>query len=114
MKRSNYLVTLGLAGALGVSGASAAQSAPPSAPQKSEPSRGVAADQLFQGKVERVDLSARRVQVADANGLQRIFHWDDATAMQGGELREGASVDVTFRELEGKALATRIRVGATA
>jgi hypothetical protein len=114
MKRSNYLVTLGLASALGVSGASAAQSAPPSAPQKSEPSRGIAADQQFQGKVDRVDLASRRLQVTDANGQQRIFHWDDSTAMQGAELREGASVAVSFREREGKALATTIRVGATA
>jgi hypothetical protein len=114
MKRSKYLVTLGLAGALGMSEASAAQNAPPAPPQRNEPARGVAADQVFQGKVDRVDLSERRVQVTDSDGAQKIFHWDDATAMKGAELREGASVSVNFRERSGKAWATAIRVGETA
>jgi hypothetical protein len=115
MKRSKYIVTLGLASALGVSGASNAQEA--EAPKKStqnKPAQTAPADSLFEGKIDRVDLAAKRLLLTDRDGKQRIVHWDDATAVQGGELQEGANATVTFREKDGKTWATSIRIGETA
>ena len=67
-------------------------------------------EKKISGTISRVDTSSRALTVADAKGVNWQILWNDATKVMGGELKEGASVELGYIESENRNLASWIRV----
>ena len=67
-------------------------------------------EKKISGTIARVDTSSRALTVADAKGANWQILWNDATKVMGGELKEGASVELGYVESEKRNLASWIRV----
>lgn len=67
-------------------------------------------EKKISGTIARVDTSSRALTVADAKGVNWQITWNDATKVMGGELKEGASVELGYIESENRNLASWIRV----
>ncbi|HEV8232625.1 MAG TPA: hypothetical protein VGQ75_09785 [Thermoanaerobaculia bacterium] len=62
------------------------------------------------GTIAKVDTAAKSLTVTDSKGTSWTFQWNDSTRILGGELKEGAAVQVGYTDGD-KMWATWIRVG---
>jgi len=65
----------------------------------------------MEGKVTKVDMAAKTMTVKDAAGKEVTIYWNDATKVEGGELKEGETVHYKAAEKDGKWWATWVHVG---
>jgi len=65
----------------------------------------------MEGKITKVDMAAKMMMVKDAAGKESTIYWNDATKVEGGELKEGATVHYKAAEKDGKWWATWVHVG---
>ena len=72
--------------------------------------KGKAGEKTAAGTIASVDVSAKTLTVTDPKGGTRTIQWNDGTKIMGGELKEGAAVQVGYSESESKMWATWIRV----
>jgi hypothetical protein len=66
----------------------------------------------FDGTIRQVNREEKWISVADASGQATRIYWNDATRVEGGDLKEGRSVSVKAIPKDGKLLATWVHVGA--
>ena len=64
------------------------------------------------GTIRQVNRADKWISVADASGRETRIYWNDATRVEGGDLKEGRSVSVKAIPKDGKLLATWVHVGA--
>jgi hypothetical protein len=67
-------------------------------------------EKVVSGTVSHLDSEARTLTVADAKGTSWTIQWTDSTKILGGELKEGASVELGCTESENKHWANWIKV----
>ena len=74
-----------------------------------------AAEKIFQGKLDRVDASAKSIMVKDSTNNSMTFEYTDATQIAGSEKsvqglagKTGTDLKVTYRDAGGKHIATKI------
>jgi hypothetical protein len=65
----------------------------------------------MEAKVTKVDTAAKMMTVTDSAGKEATIYWNDATKVEGGELKEGATVHYKASEKDGKWWATWVHVG---
>ena len=63
------------------------------------------------GTIRQLNREEKWMSVADASGHETRIYWNDATRVEGGDLKEGRSVSVKAIPKDGKLLATWVRVG---
>ncbi len=68
-------------------------------------------DKPMEGKITKVDKASRTMAVKDAAGRESTLYWNDATKVEGGALKEGATVHYKATERDGKWWATWVHVG---
>lgn len=68
-------------------------------------------EKLVSGTIARLDTGSREMTVTDGKGASWAIVWTDSTRVLGGELKEGAAVQLGYTESENKHWATWIRVG---
>jgi hypothetical protein len=68
-------------------------------------------DKPMEGKITKLDKAARTLTVKDAAGKESSLCWNDATKIEGGDLKEGATVHYKATERKGKWWATWVHVG---
>ncbi|HTO88136.1 MAG TPA: hypothetical protein VMR54_11505 [Thermoanaerobaculia bacterium] len=68
-------------------------------------------DKPMEGRVTKADKASRTMTVKDAAGKESTLYWNDATKVEGGELKEGATVHYKAIEKDGKWWATWVHVG---
>ena len=73
-------------------------------------SQGTEAIQTFKGTVESVNPQQKTLLLEDTSGTAEAVSWDSSTALQGGEPKEGQSVEVSAVKRDGRTVATRIQV----
>ena len=64
------------------------------------------------GTITRIDNASKSMVVKDTAGNETTVYWNDASKVDGGELREGSTVKVDVKDQEGKTFATSIQVQA--
>ena len=69
-----------------------------------------ATEKIVSGTLARVDMNYRTIAVADSKGVNWQIVWTDATKIMGGELKEGASVQVGYVESQNRSWASWIKV----
>jgi hypothetical protein len=67
-------------------------------------------EKLVSGSVTRLDTGARAMTVTDGKGANWTIQWTDSTRVLGGELKEGAAVQLGCTESENKHWANWIQV----
>ena len=72
----------------------------------------IAPAQSFDGTIRAVNRDEKWIAIADASGQETRIYWNDATRVEGGDLKEGRRVSVKAIPKDGKMLATWIHVGA--
>ncbi|HEY6065016.1 MAG TPA: hypothetical protein VIY96_02605, partial [Thermoanaerobaculia bacterium] len=72
-----------------------------------------AGEKKASGTIAKVDTAAKSLTVTDSKGATTTFHWNDSTRILGGELKEGAAVEVGYTD-GADMWATWIRVGEAA
>ena len=72
--------------------------------------KGKAGEKTAAGTIASVDVAAKTQTLTDAKGGSQTIQWNDGTKIMGGELKEGAAVQVGYSESENKMWATWIRV----
>jgi Cu/Ag efflux protein CusF len=72
----------------------------------------MAGEKTASGTIAKLDAAAKSLTVTDAKGGTWTFQWTDSTRILGGELSEGAAVQVTYTEGDGKMWASSIKVQA--
>lgn len=65
----------------------------------------------MEGKITKVDMAGKMLMVKDAAGKEATLYWNDATKVEGGDLKEGATVHYKATEKDGKWWATWVHVG---
>lgn len=65
----------------------------------------------MEGKITKVDMAAKMMTVKDAAGKESTIYWNDATKVEGGELKEGATIHYKATEKDGKWWASWVHVG---
>lgn len=70
-------------------------------------------EKLVSGTIARLDTTARAMTVTGEKGASWTIQWTDSTRVLGGELKEGAAVQLGCTESENKHWATWIRVSQT-
>ena len=65
----------------------------------------------MEGKVTKVDTAAKMMTVTDAAGKDVTLYWNDATKVEGEDLKEGAMIHYKAMEKDGKMWATWVHVG---
>jgi Cu/Ag efflux protein CusF len=78
-----------------------------------KPKSSAAGEKTATGTIAKVDSAAKSLTVTDSKGTSWTFLWNDSTRILGGELKEGATVQVGYTEGDGKMWATWIRAGET-
>jgi hypothetical protein len=63
------------------------------------------------GTIRQLNREEKWMSVANASGQETRIYWNDATRVEGGDLKEGRSVSVKAMPKDGKLLATWVRVG---
>ena len=79
------------------------------AADKAKPS--TAGEKTASGTIAKVDTASKSLTVTDSKGSSSTFQWTDSTKILGGELKEGATVQLGYTEGDGKMWATWIRAG---
>ncbi|HEY7112706.1 MAG TPA: hypothetical protein VIA45_07210 [Thermoanaerobaculia bacterium] len=64
------------------------------------------------GTITRIDNASKSMVVKDTAGTETTVYWNDASKVDGGELREGSTVKVDTKDQDGKTFATTIQVQA--
>lgn len=64
----------------------------------------------IRGTVVKVDNSAKSMIVQPDSGKELTVFWNDTTSIDGGELKEGATVALETSQQDGKTFATSIQV----
>ena len=72
----------------------------------------LAAAEDLEGTIRRVNREEKWMSVANASGQETRIYWNDATRVEGGDLKEGRSVSFKAIPKDGKLLATWVHVGA--
>jgi hypothetical protein len=67
-------------------------------------------EKLVSGTISRLDTANRTMAVTDAKGASWTIQWSDSTKVLGGELKEGAAVQLGCTESENQHWATWIKV----
>lgn len=67
-------------------------------------------EKVVSGAISRLDTANHTMTVTDAKGTGWEVQWTDSTKVQGGELKEGASVQLGCTESDNKHWATWIKV----
>ena len=67
-------------------------------------------EKLVSGTISRLDTANRTMAVTDAKGTSWTIQWSDSTKVLGGELKEGAAVQLGCTESENQHWATWIKV----
>ena len=67
-------------------------------------------EKVVSGTIARVDMNYRALTVADPKGNNWQIMWNDATKIMGGELKEGAPVQLGYTEAQNRNWATWIRI----
>jgi hypothetical protein len=67
-------------------------------------------EKVVSGTISRLDTANRSMAVADAKGVTWTIQWSDSTRVLGGELKEGASVQLGCTESENQHWANWIKV----
>ena len=67
-------------------------------------------EKLVSGTISRLDTANRTMAVTDAKGASWTIQWSDSTKVLGGELKEGATVQLGCTESENQHWATWIKV----
>ena len=67
-------------------------------------------EKLVSGTIARLETSTRVLTVTDEKGASWMIQWTDSTRVLGGELKEGAAVQLGYTESENQHWATWIRV----
>lgn len=67
-------------------------------------------EKLVSGTIARLDTGARAMTVTGEKGASWTIQWTDSTRVLGGELKEGAAVQLGCTESENKHWANWIRV----
>lgn len=64
-----------------------------------------------EGTISKLDMAGKMMMVKDTAGTESSIYWNDATRVEGGELKEGALVRYKGAEKDGKMWATWVHVG---
>ncbi|MDQ2979648.1 MAG: DUF5666 domain-containing protein [Acidobacteriota bacterium] len=64
-----------------------------------------------EGTISKLDTTAKTMTVKDSAGKETAVYWNDATKVEGGELKEGSLVHYKGAEKDGKLWATWVHVG---
>jgi hypothetical protein len=67
-------------------------------------------EKLVSGTIARLDTANRTMAVTDAKGASWTIQWSDSTRVLGGELKEGAAVQLGCTDSENQHWATWIKV----
>ena len=67
-------------------------------------------EKLVSGTISRLDIANRSMTVTDAKGTAWLIQWSDSTRVLGGELKEGAAVQLGCTESEKQHWANWIKV----
>jgi hypothetical protein len=67
-------------------------------------------EKLVSGTISRLDTANRTMVVTDAKASTWTIQWSDSTKVLGGELKEGAAVQIGCTESENQHWATWIKV----
>ena len=67
-------------------------------------------EKLVSGTISRLDTANHTMAVTDAKGASWTIQWSDSTKVLGGELKEGAAVQLGCTESENQHWATWIKV----
>ncbi len=67
-------------------------------------------EKVISGTVSRLDTANRSLTVTDPKGASWSIHWSDSTKVLGGELKEGAAVELGFTKSEKQHWASWIKV----
>lgn len=63
------------------------------------------------GTISKLDTAEKMMVVTDKDGKEWSIYWNDATKVEGGELKEGEPVHFKAAEADGKMWATWLHVG---
>lgn len=64
-----------------------------------------------EGTISKLDTAGKMMTVKDSAGKETDFYWNDSTRVEGGELKEGATVHLKAAEKDGKMWASWVHVG---
>jgi general stress protein 26 len=67
-------------------------------------------EKVVSGTIAKLDTANHAMTVTDAKGTSWEVQWTDSTKVQGGELKEGAAVQLGCTESDSKHWATWIKV----
>ena len=67
-------------------------------------------EKLVSGTIARLDIANRSMTVTDGKGASWAVQWTDSTKVLGGELKEGAAVQLGLTESDNKHWANWIKV----
>jgi Cu/Ag efflux protein CusF len=71
-------------------------------------------EKVVSGTISRLDMNYRALTVTDAKAVNWQIMWNDATRIMGGELKEGAPVQLGYVEAQNRNWASWIKVQAAA
>ena len=63
------------------------------------------------GTITRLDTTEKLMVIKDKDGKEWSIYWNDATKVEGGELKEGEPVHIKAWEQDGKMWASWVHVG---
>jgi hypothetical protein len=63
------------------------------------------------GTISKLDMAQKMMVVKDKDGKEWSIYWNDATKVEGGELKEGEMVHFKAAEQDGKMWASWVHVG---
>jgi hypothetical protein len=67
-------------------------------------------EKLVSGTISRLDTGNRSMTVTDAKGVSWTIQWSDSTRVLGGELKDGAAVQLGCTESDNQHWANWIKV----
>ena len=65
----------------------------------------------MEGTITKVDMAGKMMMVKDSAGNETTIYWNDATKLEGAEIKEGSTVHVKATEKDGKMWASWVHVG---
>ncbi len=66
---------------------------------------------MHEGTITKMDTAGKTMTVKDSAGKETAVYWNDATKVEGDEMKEGALVHWWGSEKDGKMWATKVHVG---
>ena len=65
----------------------------------------------MKGTITKVDMAGKMMMVKDSDGKETTVYWNDATKVEGGEMKEGMKVHYKGESKDGKMMASWVHVG---